>query len=87
MLTHLHADHVDGIYDAKGQRVFSKAQISMMKAESDFWLSKDIAEKAPEGAKIFFQIAQAAAPYLAAGKWKSLQGMWDTGFHPRANRC
>jgi glyoxylase-like metal-dependent hydrolase (beta-lactamase superfamily II) len=76
LLTHMHADHIGGIYDAKGQRVFSKAQISMMKTESDFWLSKDIAEKAPEGAKIFFQIAQAAAaPYLAAGKWKPLQGM------------
>ena len=76
LLTHMHADHIGGIYGAKGQRVFSKAQISMMKTESDFWLSKDIAEKAPEGAKIFFQIAQAAAaPYLAAGKWKPLQGM------------
>lgn len=48
LLTHMHADHIGGIYDAKGQRVFLKAQISMMKTESDFWLSKDIAEKAPE---------------------------------------
>jgi glyoxylase-like metal-dependent hydrolase (beta-lactamase superfamily II) len=78
LLTHLHADHVGGIYDAKNQRVFSNAQISMMKADSDFWLSKDITEKAPQGAKLFFQIAQAAAaPYLAAGKWKPLQDMGE----------
>lgn len=75
LITHLHADHVGGIYDAKGNRVFKNAQIVMKKADSDFWLSKEVAAKAPEGAQVFFTVARdAAKPYLAAGKWKPFEG-------------
>jgi glyoxylase-like metal-dependent hydrolase (beta-lactamase superfamily II) len=75
LLTHLHADHVGGIYDAKGKRVFPNAQIRMRQADSDFWLSKDIAAKAPQEARVFFQVArEAAAPYQAAGKWAPFEG-------------
>ncbi|MDR3368236.1 MBL fold metallo-hydrolase [Rhodoferax sp.] len=77
LLTHLHADHVGGIYK-DGKRVFPNATVMMNKADADFWLSKEIMAKAPEDAKIFFQIAQdAAAPYIAAGKWKPYAGMDD----------
>jgi len=75
LLTHLHADHVGGIYDAQGKRVFPNAQIRMRQADSDFWLSKDIAAKAPQEARVFFQVArEAAAPYQAAGKWAPFEG-------------
>jgi len=75
LLTHLHADHVGGIYK-DGKRVFPNATVMMNKADADFWLSKEIAAKAPEEAKIFFTIAQdAAASYIAAGKWKPYEGM------------
>ncbi|AJG23864.1 MBL fold metallo-hydrolase [Cupriavidus basilensis] len=75
LLTHLHADHVGGIYK-EGKRVFPNATVMMKKADSDFWLSKEIMAKAPEDAKIFFKVAQdAAAPYIAAGKWKPYEGM------------
>jgi glyoxylase-like metal-dependent hydrolase (beta-lactamase superfamily II) len=60
LLTHLHADHAGGIYDAKGKRVFANAQIRMRQADSDFWLSKDIAAKAPQEARTFFQVAREA---------------------------
>lgn len=75
LLTHLHADHTGGIYK-DGKRVFPNATVMMKKADADFWLSKEIMAKAPEDAKIFFTVAQdAAAPYMAAGKWKPYEGM------------
>src|SRR5581483_357035 len=75
LLTHLHADHAGGIYE-NGQRVFPNATVMMKKADADFWLSKEIMAKAPEEAKIFFTVAQdAAAPYIAAGKWTPYEGM------------
>lgn len=74
LLTHLHADHVGGIYQ-NGKRIFPNATVMMKKADADFWLSKEITAKAPEEAKIFFTVAQdAAAPYIAAGKWKPYEG-------------
>jgi glyoxylase-like metal-dependent hydrolase (beta-lactamase superfamily II) len=75
LLTHLHGDHVGGIYQ-NGKRVFRNATVMTKKADADFWLSKEITAKAPEEAKIFFKVAQdAAAPYIAAGKWKPYEGM------------
>jgi glyoxylase-like metal-dependent hydrolase (beta-lactamase superfamily II) len=71
LITHLHADHVGGIYNAKGRATFPHARIRVAKDDSDFWLSKDIAAKAPESVQIFFKIARdAAAPYIASGKWQ-----------------
>ena len=73
LLTHLHADHVAGLRNADGKRKFPNATVSMLQADSDFWLSKEIAGKAPPEAKEFFDIAQASAkPYQAAGKWKPI---------------
>src|SRR6202011_6225707 len=46
------------------------ADVYVAKTESDFWLSPEIASKAPKDAQPFFQSAQAiAAPYIKAGKW------------------
>ena len=73
LLTHLHADHVAGLRNADGKRKFPNATVSMLQADSDFWLSKEIASKAPAEAKEFFDLAQASAkPYQAAGKWKPI---------------
>lgn len=75
LLTHLHGDHAGGIYK-DGKRIFSNATVMMNKADADFWLSKEIMEKAPEDAKIFFKIAQdGSTPYIAAGKWKPFESM------------
>src|SRR5216683_716206 len=75
LITHLHSDHVGGLTTQDGQRVFRNAEIFVSKAESDFWLSPDIAAKAPKDAQPFFQSAQAiAAPYIKAGKWHTFSG-------------
>src|SRR6266436_956635 len=75
LVTHLHADHVGGLTTQDGQRVFPNAEVYVAKAESDFWLSPEIAAKAPKDAQPFFQSAQAiAAPYVKAGKWHTFSG-------------
>jgi glyoxylase-like metal-dependent hydrolase (beta-lactamase superfamily II) len=75
LVTHLHSDHVGGLTTEDGNRVFPNAEIYVSKAESDFWLSPEIAAKAPKDAQPFFQSAQAiAAPYIKAGKWHTFSG-------------
>jgi glyoxylase-like metal-dependent hydrolase (beta-lactamase superfamily II) len=75
LVTHLHSDHVGGLTTHDGKRVFPNADVYVAKGESDFWLSPEIAAKAPEDVRPFFQSAQAiAAPYIKAGKWHSLSG-------------
>src|ERR1700692_2252763 len=70
LLTHLHSDHIGGLTTQDGKRVFPNADVYVAKAESDFWLSPEIAAQAPKDAQPFFQSAQAiAAPYITAGKW------------------
>ena len=75
LLTHLHSDHVGGLTTQDGKRVFPNAEVYVAKAESDFWLSPEIAAKAPKDAQPFFQSAQAiAAPYIRAGRWHTFSG-------------
>jgi glyoxylase-like metal-dependent hydrolase (beta-lactamase superfamily II) len=69
-VTHLHSDHIGGLTTQDGRRVFRNADVFVSKAESDFWLSPEIAAKAPKDAQPFFQAAQAiSAPYIKAAKW------------------
>src|SRR6266478_1582536 len=75
LITHLHSDHVGGLTTQDGNRVFPNAEVYVARAESDFWLSPEIAANAPKDAQPFFQSAQAiAAPYIKAGKWHTFSG-------------
>jgi glyoxylase-like metal-dependent hydrolase (beta-lactamase superfamily II) len=75
LVTHLHSDHVGDLTTQDGKRVFPNAEVYVAKAESDFWLSPEIAAKAPKDAQPFFQSAQAiAAPYIKAAKWHTFSG-------------
>ena len=70
LVTHLHSDHIGGLTTREGKRVFPNAEVYVAKAENDFWLSPEIAAKAPKEAQEFFQAAQTiSAPYIKAGKW------------------
>jgi glyoxylase-like metal-dependent hydrolase (beta-lactamase superfamily II) len=74
LVTHLHSDHIGGLTTQDGKRVFPNADVFVSKAESDFWLSPEIAAKAPKDAQPFFVNAQAiAAPYIKAGKWHTFR--------------
>src|SRR5205807_2069990 len=75
LVTHLHSDHVGGLTTQDGKRVFPNADVFVSKVESDFWLSPEIAAKAPKDAQPFFQSAQAiAAPYMKADRWHTFSG-------------
>ncbi len=75
LVTHLHSDHVGGLTTQDGKRVFPNADVYVANAESEFWLSPDIAAKAPKDEQPFFQSAQAiAGPYIKAGKWHTFSG-------------
>lgn len=75
LITHLHGDHVNGLVSPDGQMVFPKAQVWSAKADNDFWLSEEIAAKAPKDFQPFFKMSRdAAAPYRASGQWKTFSG-------------
>jgi len=75
LITHLHSDHIGGLSTRDGKSVFPNADVYVAKAENDFWLSPEIAAKAPKEAQEFFQSAQAiSAPYIKAGKWHTFSG-------------
>src|SRR5712671_5517234 len=75
LVTHLHSDHVGGLTTQDGDRVFPNAEVYVAQAESDFWLSPEIAAKAPKDAQPFFESARAiAAPYIKAARWHTFSG-------------
>ena len=75
LVTHLHSDHIGGLTTKEGKRVFPNAEVYVAKVESDFWLSPEIAAKAPKDAQPFFESARGiSAPYIEAGKWHTFSG-------------
>lgn len=75
LLTHLHGDHVGGLLTPQGQVAFPNAKVYTAKADADFWLSPEVAAKAPDGAKGFFKMAQdSTAPYVKAGRFATFDG-------------
>ncbi|WP_339374099.1 hypothetical protein [Methylogaea oryzae] len=80
VITHLHADHVGGLNDADGRPLFGNAKIFVSQADSDFWLSQQVADNAPAEVQPFFKM-RATTPRL----------MWPAGSGPRsrpvANWC
>jgi glyoxylase-like metal-dependent hydrolase (beta-lactamase superfamily II) len=70
----MHADHVGGLM-AGAALAFPNAVLRIDKADTDYWLSLDNMNAAPEGAKGFFQGAMASVnPYVTAGKLKTFSG-------------
>ncbi|GKX64708.1 MBL fold metallo-hydrolase [Pragia fontium] len=71
LLTHLHPDHACGVSN-QDKMVFPNATVYVAKADADYWLSSEIAAKAPADAKPMFKLAQdAIAPYKTANKFKT----------------
>jgi glyoxylase-like metal-dependent hydrolase (beta-lactamase superfamily II) len=69
ILTHLHPDHANGLLTADKKVAFPNATVHVHEAELAFWTSAEIAAKAPDDAKAFFEMARnAVKPYTDAGK-------------------
>jgi glyoxylase-like metal-dependent hydrolase (beta-lactamase superfamily II) len=56
LLTHLHPDHFGGM-TVEGRPAFKNAEIYLSEADAKFWLSTEIAEKAPAEMRPFFKMA------------------------------
>jgi glyoxylase-like metal-dependent hydrolase (beta-lactamase superfamily II) len=63
LLTHLHPDHFGGM-TVEGRPAYKNAEVYVAESDAKFWLSTEMAEKAPPDFKPFFQMAAAAIkPY------------------------
>lgn len=72
LLTHLHGDHANGLLTADGKLAFPNAQVRVTAPETAYWLDEANRAKAPKDMQGFFDMAKAAAaPYQAAGRWKT----------------
>lgn len=70
LLTHMHRDHIGGLV-LNGALAFPNAIVHADKRETDFWLSKENLDKAPEATKPRFQGAVAMLkPYIDAGRYQ-----------------
>lgn len=69
ILTHMHPDHVAGLLTTDKKVAFPNATVHVHAADYEFWTSVEMAAKAPDDFKPFFEIARnAIRPYTDAGK-------------------
>ena len=58
LITHLHLDHIGGLLDEQGERVFPQATLYVPKADADFWTDSDEEAKAIDLLRPNFPIAR-----------------------------
>ena len=61
LITHLHGDHINGLVTPDGKAVFTNAEVWSAKADNEFWLSEEIAAKAPKDFQAFFKMSPSTA--------------------------
>ncbi|WP_298433433.1 MBL fold metallo-hydrolase [Ottowia sp.] len=74
LLTHAHPDHMCGLLTADGKMAYPNATIWLSADDAAYWLSTDSRDQAPQALRGLFDMARhAAAPYQAAGRFKTFQ--------------
>jgi glyoxylase-like metal-dependent hydrolase (beta-lactamase superfamily II) len=69
VLTHMHPDHANGLLTRDKKVAFPDASVHVHETELGFWTSAEIAGRAPDDFKPFFEMARnAIKPYADAGK-------------------
>lgn len=79
-ITHMHSDHIGGLGDGTSA-AFPNAVVRVDKHDSDYWMSQENMDKAPEDGKGTYRNAiKVLAPYVQAGHFKPFDG--DTELVP-----
>jgi glyoxylase-like metal-dependent hydrolase (beta-lactamase superfamily II) len=74
ILTHMHPDHVNGLLTTDRRVAFPNATVLVNEADLAFWTSAEMAGKAPDDAKPFFEMARnAIKPYTDVGRVTTFQ--------------
>jgi glyoxylase-like metal-dependent hydrolase (beta-lactamase superfamily II) len=69
ILTHMHPDHANGLLTPDKKVAFPNASVHVHETELNYWTSAEIAGRAPDDFKPFFEMARnAIKPYAEAGK-------------------
>jgi glyoxylase-like metal-dependent hydrolase (beta-lactamase superfamily II) len=69
ILTHMHPDHANGLLTPDKNVAFPNASVYVHETELNYWTSAEIAGRAPDDFKPFFEMARnAIKPYAEAGK-------------------
>lgn len=79
ILTHAHPDHINGLLDGEGNRVFSKATVKISAQELAFWLTEDNQSRHPEKSGLFKNAAAKLSPYKRAGQIETFSPSADLG--------
>lgn len=58
VISHFHADHINGLVTAEGTAAFPNAEVKVPEAEWAFWMDDGAMSRAPEGQKAGFQNAR-----------------------------
>lgn len=61
LITHMHPDHLFGVLDPSGEKVFKNAELILPETDKAFWYDDANLNAAPEGMKGFFLGARKAA--------------------------
>lgn len=70
LITHFHFDHIGGLLDSEGKRMFPNAVVCAPKSESDYWLG-DSSKLPAEQHERAEQIKATLQPYIQAGKYQT----------------
>jgi glyoxylase-like metal-dependent hydrolase (beta-lactamase superfamily II) len=67
LLTHMHGDHIGGLLDAEGGRVFKKAVLYVHEKELEYWLNNESASKT--NAELAKAVKEAYGADVKTFKW------------------
>ena len=76
LATHLHPDHVGGIYTSEGAAVFPNAELVVSEDDHRFWTDAGMQAQAPEAARFLWDIAGSALGAYS-GRVRRFQGASD----------
>jgi glyoxylase-like metal-dependent hydrolase (beta-lactamase superfamily II) len=80
ILSHMHPDHANGLLTPDKKVAFPNASVHVHETELDFWTSAELAGRAPDDFKPFFEMARSAIkPYAEAGKVTTFKDGGEVG--------